>query len=107
MNEQVNEHAERFSEISWQQVSDQAKQKLIDNGEKRVRMLELSSGFREQDWCKRGHTGYIVSGTLHVEFENGPLQSFGQGEPLLISPGELHKARVESGTVRLFLVDDV
>ena len=106
MNEQMNE-IERFSDIQWQQVSDVARQKLIDNGEKRVRLLDLKAGFQEQEWCKRGHTGYIIGGTLHVEFVSGRMQSYDEGEPLLISSGESHKARVVTGRVQLFLVDDV
>ena len=106
MNEQVNE-TERFADIQWQQVSDVARQKLIDNGEKRVRLLDLQAGFQEQEWCKRGHTGYIIAGTLHMEFDSGKMLTYSEGEPLLISPGQLHKARVVTGRVRLFLIDDV
>lgn len=103
----MTKQIERFSGIDWQQVSDVAKQKLIDNGEKRVRLLDLSAGFQEQDWCKRGHTGYIIGGTLNIEYEDGRLETYAEGEPLLISTGELHKASVKSGRVRLFLMDDV
>jgi quercetin dioxygenase-like cupin family protein len=72
-----------------------------------VRLLELLAGFQEQDWCKRGHTGYVIGGTLKIEFADGRQQTYGEGEPLLISRGEMHKASVDSGKVRLFLVDDV
>jgi quercetin dioxygenase-like cupin family protein len=98
---------ESFSEMPWQQVSDLARQKLIDNGEKRVRLLDLHAGFQEPEWCKRGHTGYIIDGTLHIEFDGGRVQSYAAGEPLLISSGQSHKARVIEGRVQLFLVDEV
>ena len=102
----MNDQAERFSTIPWEQVSDVARQKLIDNGEKRVRLLELSEGFHEKDWCERGHTGYVIDGSLSVDFSDHQ-ESFGQGEPFLISSGQPHKASVSTGTVRLFLIDDV
>ena len=102
----MNDHEERFSNMPWDQVSEVARQKVIDTGEKRIRLLELSAGFREQDWCDRGHTGYVIAGSLDVEFQNHH-QSYDKGEPLLISSGEPHKARVLTGTTCLFLVDDV
>lgn len=98
---------ERFSDMEWQEVSNVARQKLIDNGEKRVRLLLLEPGFQEQEWCKRGHTGYIIGGTLDIEFEGGRMEQYAEGEPLMISPGEPHKARVLTGRVKLFLIDDV
>ena len=103
----MNDQIERFSDLDWQQVSEVAKQKLIDNGEKRVRLLQLQAGFQEQEWCQRGHTGFILHGTLEVEFQDDRVESYSQGDPFLLSAGEPHKARVSTGKVQLFLVDDV
>ena len=103
----MNEQIERFSNMEWQQVSEVAQQKLIDDGEKRVRLLKLETGFQEQEWCNRGHTGYIIDGTLDMEYEDGRSEKYASGDPFLISSGEPHKARVVSGRVKLFLVDDM
>ena len=41
MNDPTKQEIERFTTMDWQQVSEVARQKLIDNGEKRVRLLQL------------------------------------------------------------------
>ena len=98
---------ERFSDTSWQDVGDSARQKLIDDGEKRVRLLKLDPGFQEPDWCTRGHTGYIIDGTLEMEFPEGDKVVFSAGDALLLSSGMPHKARTGAGPALLFLVDDI
>ncbi len=104
----MNHEIERFSETDWQQVSEHARQKLIDNGEKRVRLLKLAPGFQELDWCRRGHTGYVIDGSLEIEFaDDKPNQTFSTGDAILVSQGEAHKARTGGGSALLFLVDDV
>jgi hypothetical protein len=103
----MGQDVERFSETEWQKVSEFARQKLIDNGEKRVRLLQLLPGFQEQDWCQRGHTGYVIEGTLEIEFAGKSKQSFSSGDAFLVSKGEEHKARTGSGSALLFLVDDI
>lgn len=100
------ETLERFADVAWQDFGELARQKVIDNGEKRVRLLELHAGFYEQEWCERGHTGYVVAGTVEVEFGD-EVQSFSQGDALLISRGHPHKARTTTGPATLFLVDEV
>jgi hypothetical protein len=102
----MNVETELFSETPWEQVGDFARQKTIDNGEKRVRLLKLASGFEEKDWCTRGHTGYVIDGALELEFQDRKL-TLSAGEPILVSHGEAHKARTGRGNAFLFLVDDV
>lgn len=98
---------ERFPDIEWQQVSEHARQKLIDNGEKRVRLLKLSPGFQELEWCQRGHTGYVIDGSLEMEFNEGHKKQFTTGDAILVSQGEAHKARTGGGSCLLFLVDEI
>ncbi len=98
---------ERFSDTPWEEVSDCARQKLIDDGEKRVRLLKLAPGFQEQDWCTRGHTGYVIDGTLEMEFGEGTKLSYSTGDAILLSQGTAHKARTGTGAALLFLIDDV
>lgn len=97
---------DQFDGQSWQQISEHAQQKIIDNGEKRVRLLKLAPGFQEQDWCHRGHTGYIIDGQLTLEFENDQV-TYQPGDVLLVSVGQPHKASTNSQPAILFLVDDI
>ena len=98
---------ERFSEMPWQDMGEFARQKLIDDGEKRVRLLKLAAGFQEQEWCTRGHTGYVIDGALEMELPEGKSLTFSTGDAILLSKGTAHKARTGTGTALLFLIDDV
>ena len=98
-------HKESFAEIHWEKPAIGMKEKtLIANGSK-IRLIEFSKEFHEKDWCTSSHLGYIISGTLHIEFESG-IETVTSGEALHISPGEKHKTNlVVSDTVELILFE--
>lgn len=77
---------------------------ITQNG-KLFRLAEFDAGFVEADWCRKAHSGYVLSGKLEIEFDAGREQ-FHPGDALSIPPGEKHRAHVDAGTVRLFLVED-
>lgn len=97
---------EQFRKLPWQKVHEFASQKLIDDGEKRVRLLKLSPGFQEQEWCSRGHTGYVIDGALVMKFEQDSV-TYDAGDAILVSSGQAHKAHTGSSSALLFLIDDV
>lgn len=82
--------------------------RTIETNGKRFRLAEFDAGFVEDGWCLKGHHGCVLSGELEIEFAEGPEQ-FHPGDGLSIPAGETHKHRaiVKSGTVRLFLIEDV
>ena len=82
--------------------------RTIESHGKRFRLAEFDAGFVEADWCRKAHSGYVLTGDLEIEFDSGREQ-FHPGDALSIPPGEhhRHRAHVASGTVRLFLVEDV
>ncbi len=98
--------AEQFSQIPWQRVSEVASQKILDDGEYRLRLLKLSPGFQEAEWCTRGHVGYIIEGALHIEFEDSQVV-YNAGDALLIRPGKPHKGRTGAGRALVFVVDEI
>lgn len=102
----MSKQEEQFRKMPWQKVSEFASQKMIDDGEKRVRLLKLSPGFQEQDWCSRGHTGYVIDGALVMKFEEESV-TYDAGDAILVSVGQPHKAHTGSESALLFLIDDV
>jgi mannose-6-phosphate isomerase-like protein (cupin superfamily) len=94
-----------FSRQSWKQVTPLARQKTMTLGDKRIRLLELAPGFEELEWCLRGHIGYVLDGSLEIEFQNG-TQKFEPGDVLAVEPGCHHKARRTNQKVTLFVVDE-
>ena len=70
-------------------------------------LVEYSPGSGRADWCETPHAGYVVSGALTYEFEDGR-------EPLVLTAGHgfalpeapRHRGRNEGREpARLFLID--
>ena len=70
-------------------------------------LVEYSPGSGRRDWCDTPHAGYVVTGTIAYDFEDGRDQ-------LVIRPGEAfalpaaprHRGSNESAEpARLFIID--
>jgi quercetin dioxygenase-like cupin family protein len=72
---------------------------------RQVRVVEFAPGFRETDWCSKLHIGYVLAGQMEIEFGDG-IETFSTGDALMIAAGDMHRARVIDGPVRLFLVEE-
>jgi mannose-6-phosphate isomerase-like protein (cupin superfamily) len=92
-----------FNELPWEQVNDLVRQKKSEVDEKTVRLLELQDGFTEPQWCYKGHVGYVVKGSIQVEFES-ETQTFNSGDVVVLPSAVAHKAK-SCGKTILFLVD--
>jgi hypothetical protein len=81
-------------------------------GGKRGATVEYGEGAHRADWCEEGHRGYVVSGEIEYEFDDGrePLRA-SQGEAFLLPPAALgsgaHRGRnTAPKPTRIFLIDD-
>ena len=96
----------RFSEIPWNEIAPGAREKAFQSDFKTVRLLQLSPGFEETDWCHRQHFGFVLAGSLEIQFENRVVK-YEQGDGLSIAAGERskHRAVVGEDPVTMFLID--
>ncbi len=96
-----------FDSIPWESPMLGIKQKVIQHGSKRVRLVEYSKDMKPH-WCDNGHAGYILSGRFEIEFNDG-VRVFETGDGVLIPDGAEHKHRVKvpSDTVRVIFVEDI
>jgi quercetin dioxygenase-like cupin family protein len=74
------------------------------HGDRQIRLVEFGAGFREAEWCGKAHVGYVLAGRLEIEFGDA-VELFCEGDALNIDAGDLHRARVVKGPVRLFLAE--
>lgn len=97
-----------FDSLPWESPLPGARFKAYREGAKQVRLLEFSSEFVEPDWCEKGHVGFVLEGTLEVDF-NGRVVAYSKGSGIFISAGAetAHKARAMTPVARLILVEDV
>jgi mannose-6-phosphate isomerase-like protein (cupin superfamily) len=97
----------QFSTIPWASPMKGVRHKVKPVGDKKLRLVEYTQEM-EPHWCERGHTGYILDGQMEIEFEEG-VHTFKAGDGVNIpnGPEHKHRAKVVSGVVRAFFIEDV
>ncbi len=98
-----------FEQIAWESFPGvegaRGKAQVVDD--KRLRLLEFAPGFVEDEWCTRGHVGYVLAGRFQTEFADETID-WQAGQALLIPPDAPHKSRNDGDVPALiFLVDEV
>lgn len=94
-----------FESISWENVYPGQRQKSYVEGNKRIRLVELTDEYAEEEWCEKEHLGYILKGRISIFFRDGKSISFKEGNGIFIPKGEenKHKGRIAKGEKVLML----
>ena len=102
-----------FQVIEWEQI-----QKIEHKGEEgiaywqtlqlkglRIRIVEYSSGYIADHWCRKGHIVHCLEGEFVSEFENGKRIEMTKGMSYIVSD-ELssHRSTTKCGT-KLLIID--
>lgn len=82
----MDSHLVDFEKLDWNSTAKGIRFKAFVSGNQRLRLVEFSEGFIEQDWCLNGHAGYVLEGGFSIDF-NGRTEHFKKGGTLFI-PGE-------------------
>ncbi len=96
-----------FENIEWTSSAKGLKYKAYVIGNQKIRLVEFSEGFVEENWCTKGHTGYVLDGEYSLDL-NGKLLRLKKGDAFVIFDGEedKHKAILKQGEkVLLFMVE--
>lgn len=103
----MNEAKINFSELAWDEPQAGTRFKAAIRKSKKLRLVEFTSEFVEQEWCTKGHIGYVLDGELDIAFSDR-TERFAAGDGILIMGGkdERHKASVIGSVVRLILVEE-
>lgn len=96
-----------FKAIPWETPLPGARHKAYQKGGRRVRLVEFTKEFVEPDWCSQGHIGYVLEGTLQVDFD-GQIVRLSEGDGVFIPEGDAtrHKAKTVTDMVKLILIED-
>ncbi len=97
-----------FNAIPWQSTLSGARSKTFQQDGKQLRIVEFTDEFVESDWCINGHVGYVLEGTLEIDF-NGRLVIYPKGSGIFIPAGaeNAHKARAITPVAQLVLVEEL
>jgi quercetin dioxygenase-like cupin family protein len=93
---------------SWEEIAPGARQKSAVRSGKRVRLVELSPAFVENDWCTKEHVIHVLEGELELTFPVA-VTRYRQGDCAILGSGAAthhHKARAVTAVVLLFIVDE-
>jgi quercetin dioxygenase-like cupin family protein len=96
-----------FDVIEWKSPLHGARFKAYQQEGRQIRLVEFTNEFVEADWCTNGHIGYVLEGTLEIDFR-GRVVIYPPGSGIFISPGSdnAHKGRSVTSVVRLILVEE-
>jgi len=96
-----------FDGIPWATPMPNVRVKAYKEGNRQLRMVEFAEGFVEQDWCIRGHIGFVLEGTGRLQFQDSEI-TLSKGDGIFIPPGEQHKHKlIVLSKVTVVLVEDV
>jgi quercetin dioxygenase-like cupin family protein len=94
-----------FNAMPWEHKKPGMRSKELRVGSQRIRLLEISPEYRDEDWCEHQHTGYIIEGRITFIYEDGQIE-YRQGDALLLglNRSHRHKAFVSPGEKALLIV---
>lgn len=97
-----------FNGLDWSSPAPGVREKAAAVGKQRLRLVEFTPEFVEEDWCRRGHIGYMLDGELEIVFDDHTIR-LSKGDGLFIEGGEAsrHKATALTPVARVLLVDEV
>ena len=90
--------------MSWESVYRGQREKAYVEGNRRIRLVELTDEYAEEDWCEKEHLGYVIEGRITIIF-NGKSVIFNKGDGIFMPQGERnrHKGRIAKGEKVLML----
>ena len=97
-----------FKNIAWESTYVGQREKAHTEGNRRIRLVELSDEYAEEDWCEKEHLGYVLEGRISIIF-NGNRVTFNKGDGIFIPRGEQnrHKGRIaKSEKVLMLFVEE-
>jgi quercetin dioxygenase-like cupin family protein len=70
-------------------------------------LVEYAPGAGRADWCDSPHSGYLLSGELEYEFEDGsPVMRIAAAQAFVLPTAPAHRGRNNGGEpARLFIID--
>lgn len=95
----------KFKDLEWEIPATGVRQKKLTKNSKQVRLIEFTDQLLEEEWCIKGHIGYVLEGELSIDFK-GKVVHYVQGDGLWIMPDKkyAHKPMISKGKSALLLL---
>lgn len=92
----MNKHLIDFENIEWTNGGTGVRFKSFVNGNQRLRIVEFSDEFVEDDWCEYGHAGIVLDGSFALDY-NGNLERYKKDDVIFIPAGKADKHKAILG----------
>lgn len=99
----MQKHLINFENIPWTEVGKGVRYKVFQRETQQIRLVEFSEGFVEEDWCSRGHAGYVIEGCCSIDFD-GSMECYKEGDAFFISKEDRHKVIMNRGEKVLLIL---
>ena len=96
-----------FEIVDWVEEAPGVRARVASVAGSRWAIVEYDPGAAREEWCTEGHRGYVVSGAIRYEFEDGhePLRLV-EGQGFYLPAGQAHRGRNHHfERTTLFVVD--
>jgi quercetin dioxygenase-like cupin family protein len=102
-----------FTVIDWEREpvtevpgkSGIAHMRTVINGTFCVRMIEFTTGYSADHWCAKGHTAFVVAGSLNIVLEDGRSFDLRTGSSFHVGDATgRHRVSSDAGA-KVFIVD--
>ena len=81
------------------------RQKTLQFGDVRIRMVEYSPGYLADHWCNKGHFIFCIEGEMITELKDGRKMTLKKGMTYQVGDNmEAHRSTTKNGC-RLFIID--
>ncbi|HEY4153934.1 MAG TPA: DHCW motif cupin fold protein [Puia sp.] len=71
----------------------------------RVRLVEYSSGYLADDWCRKGHIVHCLEGEFISEQRTGERMKFSRNETCIVSDERSEHRSISQNGVKLLIID--
>jgi len=87
-----------FKNLNWEKPKKGVEQKVYSDGTVKMRLLRFLDNFVEEEWCLKGHIGFVLNGEMKIDF-NGEIKNYSKGDGLWINegPDSKYKVIIEKG----------
>ena len=90
----IEDHLIDFKNMNWESPATGVRYKAYIRNNPKIRLAEFTEEFIEADWCTKRHIGYIIEGSISIDF-NGIVINYRADNGLFIPEGEEHKHKAE------------
>ncbi len=78
--------------MAWDESVEDVRSKAAVRNGKKLRLVEFKDSFTENEWCMKGHIGYVLDGEMEIAFPDR-VEIFRGGNGIMIAGGEVQRRR--------------